>query len=151
MEISPLSVVNAYFDSVNSRSIDAAASFLSDDFQSISIRGILGKESLVNTLKVLKTAIPDLHINISDIQVADNVVTVTENVVGTHTVLLDLAIFKVAPIPPTSKAVAFVMGRIAFTVVGDKITRADDITPPSPDVGLPGLLKAIGATLPSRS
>jgi hypothetical protein len=47
-------------------------------------------------------------------------------------------------LPATGKTVAFPNSQWVFTVEEGKITQEELITPPSPDTGLAGLLKAFG-------
>ena len=85
-----------------------------------------------------------LHIFLSDVEVNANVITVTENVRGTHDGVLDLSLLKGPVVEPTHRPIAFVMGRVEFTVENGQIAAARDIMTPSPEVGVPGLLKQIG-------
>jgi predicted ester cyclase len=144
MESSPVEVVKAYFDSVNRETTEQVARFIADDFESMSPRGMLNKKALLAAIQLQKDAISDFHISLSDIEVEGNVVTATENVRGTHDGVLDLSLVKGPIVQPTHKPVAFVMGRVSFTIVNGQITAAQDIMPPSPEVGVPGLLKQIG-------
>ncbi|MBC7813109.1 MAG: ester cyclase [Burkholderiales bacterium] len=137
-------VVEAYFNSVNTGTIEQVARFIADDFESMSPRGLLNKEGLLAAISLQQTALPDFHVSLSDVEVADNVVTATENVRGTHDGVLDLSLVNGPVIQPTHKPIAFVMGRVQFTIVNGQIVTAHDIMPPSPEVGVPGLLKQIG-------
>jgi ketosteroid isomerase-like protein len=143
-----IGIVKAYFAAESSASLDKIASFLSDDFQLLGMGSKpLNKTVWLGFLSLLKTALSNIKIKMTDVQSHGSVVYLTEHLTGTHTGTFDLAFFGLPPVPASGKVFVFPIVLWEVTVVDGKITRLNDVTPHSPDSGIPGLLKALGVTL----
>lgn len=145
MYSSVVDIVKAYFGTFSLMSADKAALFLADDFNLIGFdENPIGKDAWVRFMNALKIAMPDLKIKLSDIQAEGNVVTLTQDGIGTHQGPMDLTAMDLAIFPATGKKVTFPGSQWAITVVEGKITREELVTPASQDTGLAGILNAFG-------
>ena len=143
-----IGIVKAYFAAERSGSLDEIASFLSDDFQLLGMGSQpLDKHVWLGFLSLVKSALSNIKIKMTDIQSDDNIVSFTEHLTGTHTGTFDLAFFGLPPVPASGKVFVFPIVLWEVTVVDGKITQLNDVTPHSPDSGIQGLLKALGVTL----
>ncbi len=145
MQNNPLEIVNAYYTALDAEGITTAAQLMADDFKFfIDQPQPLDKRTFIGVMSLLLTALPDLKHTLRDIQVQGNVVQLTEHLHGTHTGAWDGSVLGAPVIPPSGRIVTLPPYQIEFTVMGDKITQTRDLTPLSPETGLPGLLKALG-------
>lgn len=145
MPSSDADIVKAYFGTFSLMSADKAALFLADDFELIGLgERPFGKEVWVRVMNALKKAMPDLKIKLSDIQTDGNQVRLTHFGIGTHRGPLDLSELNLPVLPATGKTVTFPVSNWVLTVEAGKITQEELITPPSPDTGLAGMIKAFG-------
>ncbi len=143
-----IGIVKAYFAAERSKSLDNIASFLSDDFQLLGMGSKpLDKTVWLGFLSLVKTALSNIKIKMTDIQSQGSVVSFTEHLTGTHTGTFDLTAFGLPPVSASGRAFVFPTVLWEVTVVDGKIKQLNDVTPPSPDTGIPGLLKALGVTL----
>jgi hypothetical protein len=141
--------VNAYYTAGDAEGITAAAHLMTDDFKFfMGAPQPLDKRAFIGAMSLLLTALPDLKHTLSDIQVQDNIVTLTELLIGTHTGIWNGAALGAPVIPPSGRVVTLPPYQLEFTVRGDKITQTRDLTSPSPETGLPGLLKVLGGVAP---
>jgi hypothetical protein len=145
MHRNALDIVNAYYAVLDTEGITTAAQWMTDDFKFfMGAPQPLDKRTFIGAMRLLLTALPDLKHTLSDIQVQDSSVTLTEHLLGTHTGIWDGSAFGAPVIQPSGRVVALSPAQLEFTVVGDRITQTRDLTPPSPESGLSGLLKALG-------
>jgi hypothetical protein len=145
---SNIRIVKAYFSAECSGSMEKIASFLSDDFQMVGMGPKpLNKAVWLGFLGLLKSALSNIKIKMTDIQSHDDVVSFTEHLTGTHSGTFDLTAFGLSPVLPSGRAFIFPTVLWEVTVEDGKITQLNDVTPHSPDTGIPGLLKALGVTL----
>jgi hypothetical protein len=143
-----IGIVKAYIAAESSTSLDKIASYLSDDFQLLGMGSRpLDKVVWLGFLSLLKAALSNIKIKMTDIQSQGSIVSFTEHLTGTHTGTFDLAIFGLPPVPASGKVFIFPTVLWEVTVVDGKIIQLNDVTPHSPDTGIPGLLKALGITL----
>jgi predicted ester cyclase len=150
MSSSVVDIVKAYFGTFSLMTVDKAALFLADDFKLVGMTADpLGKDAWVRLMKAFKTAMPDLKIKLSEVRAEGNVVSLTQSSVGTHRGPMDLSSVDLPVIPSSGKTVTFLSTQWVLTVVGGKITQEEMVTPPSPDTGLAGILKAFGGTIPA--
>lgn len=99
----------------------------------------------LNVTGGLKTALPDIKIDIQQVTVNGNVATVKAVWSGTNTGPFSLPIPGMAPIPATGKKVS-VKDNYVVTVQGDKVSH---LTVESPaDGGIPGALAQMGVKVP---
>jgi len=149
MSSSAIEIVKAYFGTFSLMSADKAALFLSDDFKLVGMTAApLNKDAWVGLMRAFKTAMPDLKIKLSEVQAEGDVVSLTQSSVGTHRGPMDLSSVDLPVIPSSGKTVTFQGSQWLLTVVGGKITEEEIVTPPSPDTGLAGILKAFGSAVP---
>ena len=150
MSSSVIDIVKAYFGTFSLMSADKAALFLADDFQIVGLAAIpLGKETWVQWMNALKTAMPDLKIRLSEVTANGNVVSLVQNSAGTHRKPMDLSALDLPVIPASDRVIAFPRSQWKITVVDGKITQEENVTLPSPETGLPGILKAFGFVTPT--
>jgi hypothetical protein len=126
------------------------AQFVSDDFRwdSAVSPEPLDKKGVLGFTSRFQAAFPSWTRNLSAIEAEGNVVKVTSQGVGTHKGPLDLSAAGLSVIPASGKTVRFPAAYFEITVVDGKVTLVRDVTPPSPDAGISGLLKALGVALP---
>lgn len=149
MSSSVVDIVKAYFGTLSVMSADKAALFLGDDFQAVGLTATpLGKEAWVQWMNALKTAMPDLKVKLSEVQADGNVVSLVQHSTGTHRKPMDLSLLALPVLPASDQAIDFPSSRWELTVVDGKITQEEMITSPSPETGLPGILKAFGFVMP---
>jgi hypothetical protein len=149
MSSSIIDIVKAYFGTFSIMTVDKAALFLSHDFKLVGMTADpMDKETWVGFLKALKTAMPDFKIKLTDVRAEGNVVILTQSSTGIHRGPMDLSPLNLSVIPASGKSVTFPSSQWAVTVVGGKITQEEIVSPPSPDSGLAGILKAFGSMVP---
>jgi hypothetical protein len=149
MPSSVVDIVKAYFGTFSIMTADKAALFLSDDFKLIGwTADPLDKATWVRLMRAFKTAMPDLKIKMSEVQAEGNVVSLTQYGVGVHRMPMDLSSMNLPNIPASGKTVTFPISQWALTVEEGKITQEENVTPPSSETGLAGILKAFGAVIP---
>ena len=149
MSSSVVDIVKAYFGTFSVMSADKAALFLADNFQAVGLAATpLGKESWVQWMNALKTAMPDLKIKLSEVQVDGNVVSLVQHSTGTHRKPMDLSALALPILPASDQTIDFPSSRWEITVVDGKITQEEMIPSHSSETGLPGILKAFGVVAP---
>jgi predicted ester cyclase len=93
----------------------------------------------------LKTAIPDIHVDIQQVTVDGNKATLQTRWGGTQSHSLDLPVPGMQPIPVTGRAVS-VKDNYIVTVQGDKVSHMTVVSPP--DGGIPAALEQLGVRPP---
>lgn len=89
----------------------------------------------------LKSAIPNIHVDIQQVKVDGNQATVQTRWGGTQSHSLDLPVPGMQPIPVTGRAVS-VKDNYIITVQGDKVSHMTVVSPP--DGGIPAALAQLG-------
>src|ERR1041384_3262827 len=101
MQSNALEIVNTYYTVLDVEGITTAAHFMTHDFKFfMGAPQPLDKRAFIGAMSLLLTALPDLKHKLSDIQVQDNVVTLTEHLLGTHTGIWDGSAFGAPVIQP---------------------------------------------------
>ncbi len=148
MASSPIDIVKVFFGTFSLMGADKAEMYLSSDFTLVGLTDApLDKATWINFLRALKAALPDLKIRIEKIGAENNEVRITENGEGTHSGPMDMSVFGQPGIPASGLRVIFYPSEWLLTIFDSKITRAELISPPSLESGLPGIMKAFSATL----
>jgi predicted ester cyclase len=145
--MSAADVVKAWYAANESGDLEAMAAHMSDDFVfSGPVPEPVGKDAFMALTSAMRTAFPDWSFNLSNVQEQGTVVTTTHQITGTHTGDLDLSGMGMPVVPATGKAVKLAVESPELTVENDKIVAFK--AAPSPDTGVPALLKQIGVEMP---
>jgi predicted ester cyclase len=141
-----IDIVKAYFKALDSTDMDAAGQFLSEEYRLLDfVTEAMDKEAMLDLVRRLKTALPNLTHSLSNFQAERNMVKVTVQRSGTNLGHLDLRTLGIDVIARTQKFIIFPNTTSEFTVENGKILSERDVSPVSPNRRLPGLLKAFGA------
>jgi hypothetical protein len=140
-----IETVKAYFDALDSPNMDQADQYLSENYQLVDFTPQpMDKEAMLDLLRELKVALPNLKHSLSNIRVEENVVKLTVQLSGTNSGHLDLRKMGIGVVPRTQKFIIFPNGNYELTLKGGKITTERDVSPVSPNRRLSGMLKALG-------
>ncbi len=143
MASSPIDIVKVFFGTLSLMGAEKAGMYLSSDFTLVGLTETpLDKTAWINFLKALKAALPDLKIRIGKIGAENNEVRITENGEGTHSGPMDMSVLGQPGIPASGLRVNFYPSEWLLTIIDNKITRAELVSPPSLESGLPGMLNA---------
>ncbi len=146
MTSNPIDIVKVYFGTFSLMGAEKAGKYLSPDFALVGLTDTpLDKAAWITFLEALKSALPDLKIRIGKIDAEGNAVRVTENSEGTHNRPMDMSVFDRPGIPASGLKVNFYPSEWLLTIVENKITQAELLSPPSQETGVPGMLKAFAA------
>jgi predicted ester cyclase len=129
---------------------ETSASYMSDDFIVIGpTPQPLSRREFIEVHKMLAAAVPDFSFNTSDAQEEGDKVTLTIQITGTHTGVLDLGRIglPVPPVQPTGRKIAHPVEHPVVTFRNGKVSALD--LPQVAGGGLPGLLEEIGVELPA--
>lgn len=144
MSSSPIDIVKIYYGTLSLMGAEKAGNYLSPDFTLVGLTETpLDKATWVTFLRALKAALPDLKVRIEKIDAEDNAVRITEKGEGTHSGAMDFSVFGQPEIPASGLRVKLYPSEWLLTIVGNKITRAEFVSVPSQEAGLPGLVKAL--------
>jgi len=149
---SNLDVYRAYFEAARanppSSMVEAAESYLSDNFQILDIDGNvqMNKEAYLGMIQLLTSAFTDFETVVSDTREESDSVIVRSHFEGTHAGDLDLTAFGMGVIPASGKRIVWPEASTKWGFDGDKIAsiRANDDAG-----GLGPFLAALGVTPPS--
>jgi hypothetical protein len=140
-----IETVKAYFDALDSVNMDQVDQYLSESYQLVDFTPQpMDKEAMLDLLRELKVALPNLKHSLSNIRVEENVVKLTVQLSGTNSGHLDLRKMGIGVVPRTQKFIIFPNGNYELTLKGGKITTERDVSPVSPNRRLSGMLKALG-------
>jgi len=135
-----------HLKALENRDLDDAAAFLDRSLVFHSAFKNFGKPETMRLMKAVWQAFPDLDIAYSDVTVSGNLVQLYLQVSGTHRQLLQLDLPGIKPIAATGRKVVLPKQRVVCRVENDLVTEV--FPEASPDAGLPGLLKGVGAKMP---
>ncbi len=140
-----IETVKAYFNALDSVNMEQVNQYLSEDYQLVDFTPKpMDKEAMLDLIRLLKAALPNLTHSLSNFRVEENVVKVTVQRSGTNSGHLDLRKMGVGVVQRTQKFIIFPNGEYEFTLKGGKITTERDVSPVSPNRRMSGLLKAFG-------
>lgn len=143
-----IDIVKAYFNALDSANFDQVDQYLSESYQLVDFTPQpMDKDAMLDLLRLLKTALPNLKHSLSNFRVEENVVKVTVQRSGTNSGHLDLRKMGIGVVPRTQKFIIFPNGNYEFTVKSGKITIERDVSPVSPNRRMSGLLKAMGVNV----
>jgi hypothetical protein len=143
-----IEIVMAYFHALDSSDMDQAELFLAENYQLVDFMSRpMDKEAMLDLIRLLKAAMPNLKHSLSNFRVEENVVKVTVQRSGTNSSHLDLRKMGIGVIPRTNKFIIFPNANYEFSVKDGKITTERDVSPLSPNRRMSGLLKALGANV----
>ncbi len=143
-----IETVKAYFKALDSMNMEQVDQYLSEDYQLVDFDAKpMDKEAMLDLIRRLKAALPNLKHSLSNIRIEENVVKLTVQLSGTNSGHLDLRKMGIGVIPRTQKFIIFPNGNYEFTIKGGKITTERDVSPVSPNRRMSGLLKAFGVNI----
>jgi predicted ester cyclase len=143
-----IETVKAYFNALDSANMDQVDQYLSENYQLVDFTPQpMDKEAMLELLRLLKAALPNLTHSLSNFRVEENVVKVTVQLSGTNSGHLDLRKMGIGVVPRTQKFIIFPNGNYEFTVKSGKITTERDVSPVSPNRRMSGLLRALGVNV----
>ncbi len=140
-----IETVVAYFDALDSADMNRARQYLSENYQLVGFTSEpMNHEEMLELIRLLKEALPNLKHSLSNIRVEENVVKLTVQRSGTNSGNLDLRKMGIGVVPRTEKFIIFPNGTYEFTLRDGKITTERDVSPISPNRRMSGMLKALG-------
>ncbi len=143
-----IEIVKAYFAALDSANAEQADQYLADDYQLVDFTPKpMDKDSMLDMIRMLKNALPNLKHSLSNIRVEDNIVKLTIQRSGTNSANLDLREMGIGVVPKTQKFIIFPNGNYEYTIKGGKITTERDVSPISPNRRMSGMLKAMGVNV----
>lgn len=143
-----IEIVKAYFAALDSADTAQVDQYLAEDYQLVDFTPKpLDKDAMLSLIRLLKKALPNLKHSLSNIRVENNVVKLTVQRSGTNTASLDLRELGIGVVPKTKKFIIFPNGNYEFTLKDGKILTERDVSPPSPNRRMSGLLKAMGVNI----
>lgn len=141
-------VVKAYFAALDSPNLEQVKEYLSDDYQLVDFtQQPMDMEAMLEMVRLLKIALPNLKHSLSNIRVEENLVKLTVQRSGTNSGHLDLRGMGIGIVPRTQKFIIFPNGNYEFKVKNGKIVTERDVSPLSPNRRMSGMLKALGVNL----
>jgi hypothetical protein len=148
MMMNSIEIVQAYFNALDSTDIQQVDQYLSEHYQLVDfLPQPMDKDAMLSMISSLKEALPNLKHSLSNIRVEENVVKLTVQLSGTSSANLDLRKMGIGIIPRSQKFIIFPNGNYEFTIKGEKITIARDVSPISPNRRMSGMLKALGVNI----
>jgi predicted ester cyclase len=145
--MSAADVVKGFIAAFESGNVDEAANYLADNFTfSGPVPQPMNKAAYIVFMNNNLLAFSDFKLNASDIHEHGNVVHTNIQITGTNDGELRLPMPGAPSIAPTGKKIKLAVQNPEFTVKGDKIVSIIDV--PSPDAGLPGIMKQLGLKMP---
>ena len=140
-----IDVVRAYFAALDSAEPQKAAAYLSDQYQLVDfLPRPMDQTAMLRFLQALRTGLPNLAHSLSNLQADNNTVKVTVQRSGTHSSDLDLQEWGAGFLPRTQKFIIFANATCEFVLQNGKIILERDVSPPSSNRRLPGMLKSLG-------
>ncbi len=130
-----------------SSNIEAAKTYLSDDFQSLDKDGnvLMNKEAYIGMIQLLFAAFKDLvHVR-GDVREEGDSVIVNGHFEGTHTGDFDISAMGMGVIPASGKKIVWPEASNEFNVEGDKVV---SVKPYGDSGGTEAFLAALGVKAP---
>lgn len=130
-----------------SSNIEAAKTYLSDDFQSLDKDGnvLMNKEAYIGMIQLLFAAFKDLvHVR-GDVREEGDSVIVNGHFEGTHTGDFDISAMGMGIIPASGKKIVWPEASNEFNVEGDKVV---SVKPYGDSGGTEAFLAALGVKAP---
>lgn len=146
MASTPIDIVKVFYGTFSLMGADKAAQYLAPDFTLVGFTNLpLGRDAWVDFLRALKNAIPNLKVRLENVTAEGKDVRLTETGVGTHVEKMDMSLVGQPEIPASGRPIQFFPSEWVLTISEGKIVRAELVSPPSLDTGVPGMLKAFAA------
>lgn len=141
-------IVKAYFDALDSGDLNQVDQHLSENYQLVDFTPHpIDKNGMLDFIRLLKEALPNLKHSLSNIRFEENVVKLTVQRSGTNSGDLDLRKMGLGVIPRTQKFIIFPNANYEFTVKAGQITIERDVSPISPSRRMSGILKSFGVNI----
>jgi len=142
--MTPSEVVQAYAAAIASRDLDAASTYLSEDFQFAGpVPEPIGKMQYVGLMNLMLAAFPDIDLGITVVGEDGNVVEVTHQLSGTHTGDLDLTPMGMGVFPASGRSFSMAQEHFEYVIEGDQIVST--FTEPIEGAGLPAIIAVISS------
>lgn len=146
-----LETVKAYFAALDSAQIEQAEQYLDDDYQLVDfLPQPMDKTAMLDLIRLLREAVPNLQHSLSNMRIEENVVKVTVQLSGTNSGNLDLRKMGLGIFPKTQKFIIFPNANYEFTFKDGKIATERDVSPNSPNRRMSGILRSFGVNAPAR-
>jgi predicted ester cyclase len=131
-----------------SSNIEAAKTYLSDDFQSLDKEGnvLMNKEAYLGMVQLLFAAFKDFTYVRGDVREEGDSVIVNGHFEGTHTGDFDMSAMGMGVIPASGKKIVWPEASNEFNIEGDKVV---SIKPYGDSGGTEAFLSALGVKAPS--
>ena len=137
-------IVKVFYATYSLMNADKAAHFLAPDFTLVGwAEAPVDRMTWMRFLVALKQALPDLKVHLSAITGNGSEVEFTEAGKGTHTATMDMSALDQPDIPASGRRISLPSLQWRFTVVDDKITRAELVSDAQTGQGLAGFVEAL--------
>lgn len=148
VDINPIELVKSYFAALDSSDMSRAGNYLSDQYQMVDfLTQPLDQAGMLDLLRLLKVAMPNLQHSLSNIRMEENVVKLTVQLSGTNSGHLDLRSLGIGVVPRSQKFLIFPNADYEISVRNGKITTERDVSPPSQFRRMSGMLKTFGVNM----
>jgi predicted ester cyclase len=143
----PIEIIKAYYAALDSEQMDTAGQYLSDQYQLVDfMTRPMDKEAMLEMMQQLRVSMPNMKHSLSNIRIEERFVKLTVQISGTNTAHLDLRKMGIGVIPRSKKFIIFPNASYEFLIQDGKIVTQKDVSPPSPNRRMSGILKAFGVT-----
>ncbi len=114
-------IVTDAFTSLAKGNPEQAETVFADDFKSTILNNSVDREQYIEAFKTLKQGIPDLQINLHDLELTGNTVHAQMDLSGTHSKEMPSILPGFKQISPSGKKVKFENVELDITLKDDKI------------------------------
>ena len=107
-----IETVKAFFAALDSADMEKAEQYLADDYQLVDFtQQPMDKDTMLELIRLLKVALPNLAHSLSNIRIEENLVRLTVQRSGTNSGNLDLRKMGIGVIPSSHKFIIFPNGK----------------------------------------
>lgn len=143
-----IETVKAYYAALDSDDIDQVDEYLGDAYQLVDFTSQpMDKNALLDLIRALKAAMPNLKHSLSNIRIEERVVKLTVQLSGTNSGRLDLRKLGIGVVPSSHRFIIFPNANIEVQFGNGKIVQERDVSPVSQNRRMPGMLKAMGVNI----
>jgi predicted ester cyclase len=148
MKMDSVDIVKAYFAALDSADMEQIDRYISEQFLLVDFTNQpMDKSAMLEMLGSFKAGLPNLQHSLSNIRQEENVVKLSVQLSGTNSGNVDLRKMGIGVIPRSQKFIIFPNANYEFTIKGEKISQARDVSPASPSRRMSGMLKALGVNV----
>lgn len=143
-----IEIVKAYFAALDSEDMDQVDQYISEQYQFVDFTPQpMDRDARLGIIRLFKAGLPNLKHSLSNIRIEENLVKLSVQLSGTNSGHVDLRKMGLGVIPSSQRFIIFPNGNFEFTVRNGKITTERDVSPPSPNRRMSGMLKALGVNV----